>query len=156
MSIGDVLAVYRGSDGDATKRLYAELEQLGPIGTIAVNLFRAQKCSERAKVYRGGGYRHEAYARKQWSMDNLCKALAQHAGTCSIRWGWKPDPSMAPDDPYRFVLYVDLPTGQMSFHGPRGNGPDYGGEWDGIPGQCPDRVCRWVARLLREPVRESA
>ena len=31
------------------------------------------------------------------------------------------------------VLYVDLPTGQVSWHCTmRGSGPDYGDDWDGM------------------------
>lgn len=146
MNIADVLRVYLGSDGDATKALYAQLETLGPVGVIAVNLFRAQKNSERAKVYRGGGYRGMAYDRKQWAMDNLAAALAAHAEGAGIGWGWGDDPAQPM---HRAVLYVDLPTGQVSFHtAARGTGPDYPGAWDGMPGQSPDRICRWVARLF--------
>ena len=48
---------------------------------------------------------------------------------CGLTWGWKPDPSQ----PYaKFVVYVDLPNGQCSFHlVDRYAGPDYLGEWDG-------------------------
>lgn len=64
--------VYAGSDGELTKRYYSELETKGPIGLVAMNLFRAQKCSARAKVYRGGvrgrgSYKSMAYERKSWS-----------------------------------------------------------------------------------------
>ncbi len=147
MSLDRVLAVYNGSDGDATKALYAYLEQLGPLGNVAVNLFRAQKNSARAKVYRGRGYRDAAYGRKQWAMDNLATALSAHADECSIRWGWGNDPTQ----PFhKAVLYVDLPTGQVSFHAQdRGAGPDYPGEWDGRTGQSPDRIIRFVARVLQ-------
>lgn len=150
--LADVIAVYTGSDGARTAALYAELEALGPIGIIAVNLFRAQKASERAKVYRGGGFRGKAYDKKQWSMDNAAKALREHAGAAGIGWGWGLD---LKQPVHRHVLYIDLPTGQVSFHsGARGAGPDYPGEWDGRPGQSADRVCRWVARLVgaREPL----
>lgn len=50
----DAITVFEGSDGELTKTYYAELSKRGPIGEVAMNLFRAQKCSERAKVYRGG------------------------------------------------------------------------------------------------------
>lgn len=152
-----VARVYQGSDGDATKALYARLETFGPIGTVAVNLFRAQKASERAKVYHGGirgrgSYRSMAYDRKQWAMDNLAAALAQHAEALGIAWGWGED---AKQDYHRCVLYVDLPTGQVSFHtAARSQGPDYPGQWDGVRGQSVDRIVRWVARVLRE--RESS
>jgi hypothetical protein len=69
------LEIYAGSDGEATKRLYAELEALGLVGVIAMNLFRACKASARAKVYRGGGYRGMAYDKKQWSIGQLVEAL---------------------------------------------------------------------------------
>lgn len=123
------LQVYLGSDGDETKALYARLETFGPIGQVAVNLFRASKCSARAKVYRGGGYKGAAYDRKQWSVDNLCKILNEHGATLGIRFGWKQDPEQEYHD---WVLYVDLPQGQVSFHAAsRGAGPDYPSDWDG-------------------------
>jgi hypothetical protein len=59
----DVALVYEGSNGDATRVLYARLEALGPIGAIAVNVFRAHKSSARAKVYRGGERGRGSYRR---------------------------------------------------------------------------------------------
>lgn len=152
MSLERVLAVYEGSDGDATKALYAELEQLGPSGIIAAFLLRAQKNSSRAKVYRRRGNRDAAYDRKEWAIDQLVRTLRSHAGACSIRWGWGADPEQPV---HKAVLYVDLPTGQVSFHtqhrvtAQRGDGPDYPGEWDGIKGQSPDRVIRFATRVLK-------
>ncbi len=136
--------IYAASDGEATKALYARLEKLGPAGLIAVNLFRAQKCSARAKVYRRR-YKGEAYDRKNWSMQNLCKALIEnwHIG---IKFGWKEDPSQ---EYHKWVLYVDLPTGQVSFHAAApGAGPDYDGEWDGIRDVAADRIIAWIDQLL--------
>ena len=114
----DVDAIYRGSDGEATKELYRALEQLGPRGIVALNVFRAQKCSERAKCYRGGirgkgSYSSMAYDRKQWSMGNLAMVLSRHAAALGIAWGWKIDPAQSY---HCWVLYIDLPTGQVSFH----------------------------------------
>lgn len=144
--ISEIIRVYQGSDGEATKRLYNTLEALGPVGFVAANLFRACKSSERAKVYRGGGYRGKAYDRKQWAMDNLCRALSAEAAALGIAWGWGID---AKQDYHRHVLYVELPTGQVSFHTAcRGEGPDYITGWDGMRGQSADRVIRWCARLL--------
>lgn len=143
--LAQVYAAYNGSNGGATKALYARLEELGPLGRIAVNLFRAQKNSARAKGYRRG-YRGMAYDRKQWSIDNLSEILTEHAEHCSLPWGWGTDPQQ----PFHnVVLYVDLPTGQVSFHTDRrGDGPDYPGKWDGVPGKSADRIVRWVARVL--------
>ncbi len=126
------LDIFNGSDGTATKAYYAELEMRGIAGLVAMNLFRAQKCSTRAKAYRGGipgrgSYKGMAYERKQWSLGCLCDVLMEHAKDLGMMWGWKEDPaSFVP-----WVLYVDLPAGQVSFHSPaRGKGPAYAGEWD--------------------------
>jgi hypothetical protein len=153
------LEIYRGSDGAATKALYAELEKRGPFGLIALNLFRSQKCSERAKVYRGGvrgrgSYKSMAYDRKSWSMDNLCAILAEYAEAFGIRWGWKEDPSVVFGQDPSWVMYVDLPRhGQVSFHSPsRGKGPDYRGEWDGQVGMSVQRVIDFAANVLQLPV----
>lgn len=129
--------VYRLSDGDLTKRYYAELEKRGPVGVVALNLFRAQKCSARAKVYRGGirgkgSFKSMAYDRKRWSMDNLVEVLKDHAAALNISFGWKQDHGTVFDGQASWVLYVDLPQGQVSFHSPdRGLGPDYPGEFCG-------------------------
>lgn len=142
----DVIRAYQGSDGDATKARYERLATLGDAGAIAVNLFRAQKSSERAKVYRGRQFRGSAYDRKQWSLDNLCASLDAHAELLGIVWGWGLDPQQPI---HRHVLYIELPTGQVSFHaGARGAGPDYRKGWDGVPGQSADRILRWCGRLL--------
>jgi hypothetical protein len=148
----EIMSIYSGSDGTATGKLYAELEALGPRGSIAMNLIRATKASERAKVYRGGGYRRQAYDKKQWSMDNACRALLEHGA--DLRWGWGED---AAQPVHRHVLYVDLPTGQISFHSEyRGEGPGYPGEWDGQRGQSADRITRWCAQLLDDSVAALA
>src|SRR4051812_42613342 len=107
------LDTYAGSDGKATRELYARLAAMGPAGVIAMNLFRACKCSERAKVYRGGCYRREAYGRKEWSLKNLCNALVNAGDALGIMWGWKLDPEQ---EFHKWVLYVEIPTGQVSFH----------------------------------------
>lgn len=146
MKYTDILSIYDGSDGDATKALYARLEPFGPLGQVAINLFRAHKTSGRAKKYRGGGYRGMAYDRKQWSIDNLCKVLAEHAETLGIRWGWKVDHSR---EAHRWVIYVEIPTGQISFHtGERGAGPDFPGEWDGVRMMAPSRICKWIEQIF--------
>lgn len=147
----EVIHVFKGSDGDATKALYARLETLGPVGHIAENLFRALKSSSRAKVYRGGGYRGMAYDRKEWAMGNLASLLDRYAEACALPWGWGEDQAQGF---HKWVLYIDLPTGQVSFHAAaRGHGPDYPGAWDGVVNAGAGRMCRWVAQLLeKEPV----
>jgi hypothetical protein len=125
--------VFSGSDGSLTRAYYARLLLRGPMGIIAMNLFRAQKCSTRAKKYRGGiagkgSYRDMAYDRKNYSMRELCKALLEYGEQVKIRFGWKQDPRQPHAS---WVLYVDLPQGQVSFHcTERFAGPDYAGDWD--------------------------
>jgi hypothetical protein len=150
----DALEVYAGSDGEVTKRYYSLLALSGTIGSIGMNLFRAQKASARAKVYRGGirgkgSYRQMAYDRKGWSMEQLCKVLVLHAEEFGIRFGWKRDPKIqfGPN----WVLYVDLPEGQVSFHSPaRYDGPDYPAEWDGIKDASVTRILAFCNRIVRE------
>jgi hypothetical protein len=150
MTLLDVLRIYDGSDGAATTALYAALETHGPAGVVAVNLFRAQKASARAKVYRGGlpgkgSYRGLAYERKQWSLNNLGTVLGQHATALGLAYGWQFDPETGG---FPWVLYVDLPSGQVSFHAPaRGQGPDYPGVWDGVRDAAAGRICVWIAML---------
>ena len=126
--------VWEQSNGTVTTSYYGQLATLGPIGVVALNLFRASKNSHRAKRYRGGirgqgSYASMAYSRKQWSMTNLCNTLLEHAKSLSITWGWKKDPAQ---EFHCWVLYADLPQGQVSFHTEqRGKGPDYLGDWDG-------------------------
>jgi hypothetical protein len=125
------IEVYAASDGELTKAYYAELENHGELGIVAMNLFRAQKCSARAKKYRRRSHKDSAYRRKEWSLEQLCEILAQHSQALNIRYGWKEDPAVVFGSSSSWVLYVDLPNGQVSFHSPiRGNGPYYPGEWD--------------------------
>lgn len=151
MTLADVMQVYAGSNGEATLALYARLSAAGTEGAIAVELFRAHKASARAKTYRGGvpgrgSYRGMAYGRKDWALDNLCDLLAVHADHIGIAWGWKEDSAQ----PYhRWVLYAELPTGQVSFHtAARGSGPAFAGVWDGIRDMGAMRICRWTVQLL--------
>jgi hypothetical protein len=143
----NVQSIYAGSNGEATKALYARLQSLGAAGVVAMNLFRACKCSERAKLYRGGGYKRDAYQRKDWSIGLLCDQLMASAEILGIRWGWKEDPAQ---DFHNQVLYVDLPTGQVSFHAAeRKKGPDYPGDWDQSK-ESAARIVKYVSAVHAE------
>lgn len=130
-----VHAVYYGSDGAKTRSLLRRLEALGLIGQVAAQLFRAQKYSSRAKVYRGGiwrssgkrtSYSYLANDRKSKVLDDLCSLLSLSAH--DFRWGWKDDSAQRHAT---HVLCVDLPNGQVSFHSPtRFDGPNYSGDWN--------------------------
>jgi len=178
----NVAEIYAGSDAEATKALYAELERRGAIGVIALNLLRACKASARAKVYRGGNshgrYKDQAYQKKEWSLRQLCEVLValDDGKGCStpgcgfpdgkpcigcnrvvshgvVAWGWKEDPAQTF---HRWVLYVHLLVGQVSFHAAmpipvaslnRGF-PTYRGDWDGQH-QSAERIIRYAECVLK-------
>ncbi|MCK1402052.1 hypothetical protein IVB45_17385 [Bradyrhizobium sp. 4] len=149
MQLAEILTVYRASDDEATRQLYAKLNAQGHAGDIAVNLLRACKCSERAKLYRRGpGHRSAAYDRKDWSIRNLVGVLARH--DFGWRWGWAIDADLrGRGDPHHHIVYLELPTGQVSFHvGERYEGPDYAGAWDGVKEVAADRICRFAAQVF--------
>lgn len=137
----NVAQIYAGSNGELTRALYDALADK-PNGQIAINLFRACKCSGRAKVYRGGRFKGAAYERKNWSLSNLCQALKLSA----LTWGWKLDPA---EEYHRWVLYVELPTGQVSFHAAAPLSPErYAGEWDRSNNSA-GRIIRYVESVLK-------
>ncbi len=155
----DVQAIYDGSDADATRALYQRLIERGQIGDIAINLLRACKASERAKKYRGrnknGSYRAQAYAKKDWSIGELCRALVIHADDLEIVWGWGRD-EKTPG--YEDVLYVEVPgSGQVSFHTSyRKDGPDYPREWDGVRGVAASRIIKFATAVLNgDPLNQG-
>lgn len=128
--------VFRTSDGALTRTFYAALSRRGPLGRIAVNLFRAQKCSARAKKYGPIAghhlvtFRWMSYARKAASLKELTEILEAFGERFGLSFGWGRDEYQ---DSNKWVLYVDLPNGQVSFHcSERYNGPDYPGNWDGL------------------------
>src|SRR4051812_47642312 len=102
--LANILSVFEGSSGEATIKLFEELRALGDMGLVAVELFRAQKSSSRAKVYRGGGFKGKAYDKKEWALGNLVKALTEQPfdEATALRWGWKQDPAQ---EFHNWVLY---------------------------------------------------
>lgn len=138
------LEVFSQNNGDVTKDYYARLNSIGPIGQIASCLFRAQKRSSRAKDYKRGKYRHAAYDVKSWSMSELCKVLEVHGSLLGIEFGWQQDHDTVFGQEPSWVLYVDLPQGQVSFHSPeRFSGPSYAGKWDGLKGYSAARIIQF-------------
>ncbi|MBL6852365.1 MAG: hypothetical protein ISS15_05430 [Alphaproteobacteria bacterium] len=144
----EVMGVYLGSNGDKTKALYQRLNALGPVGFVASNLFRACKCSERAKDYRRGSQKREAYRRKQWSLDNLdgvrcCSNMAQRSGSSGAgrpirRRNSTSKCSMSSSRPARLAFTPRRAATARIFVG----------AWDGVRGEAPERICRWVVQVL--------
>ena len=139
MQSNDVAGVFYGSNGGATRSLLAKLSKIKPFGRVAAQLFRAQKASGKAKQYRGGirrsdgefnSYRNLAYEAKDAALKKLCEELG--SDSCGLKWGWAEDLKQPINS---FVLYVELPNGQVSFHSPeRFEGPDFEQGWDGQRG----------------------
>ena len=149
MDVAAIERIYWASDGEATRELYRDLQQLGGTGPIAVNLLRAAKCSERAKLYRRGrGYKTAAYDRKDWSIRNLAELLEKDSH--GLQWGWAIDEDLqARGDPHHHIVYIELPTGQVSFHvGTRHAGPDFAGEWDRQKNTAAERIIAWAASVF--------
>lgn len=145
MKFEQILAVYDGSDGEATKALYARLLEFAPRGLVAVRLLQASKASARAKAYRGKWVR-VAYDKKDWAISELCRALVAEPDVVPS-WGWARDPKAIG---FEDVLYVDIPgAGQVSFHTSyRKDGPDYAGAWDGVRNVASRRICRWAEAVF--------
>lgn len=147
--------IFTQNNGDVTKEYYARMNAEGPLGELAVALFRAQKRSTAAKAYRGGKYRSAAYDVKSWSLTEVCRIMGVHE--FGLLWGWKYDGSAIN---FEWVLYVELPTGQCSFHSAeRLAGPDYQGTWIPQPGSLPAilEFCDliWNPERKKEPQCES-
>lgn len=126
--------VLAGADDNLTLAYYLLLQKRGPLGMIALNLFRAQKNA--SSLCRPAGYGPAAAAAASagvWSLELLVHVLARHGAHFGISYGWKP--IMEPrKDRAPFVLFVDLPDfGQVSFDAfERGCGPEYSNECDGV------------------------
>jgi len=147
------LEVFTQNDGEVTKAYYAELGQCGFAGQLGVALFRAAKRSGRAKEYRRGRWRREAYSVKEWSLQEVSRILT---GQTEITWGWKQDPQVLFGEEPSHVLYVDLSFGQCSFHSPtRGAGPDYQREWDGQHNSAA-HIIQWCDAAMRAGKAVSA
>lgn len=158
----NVADIYHGSNAAATRKLLKQLESSGHAGRIAAQMFRAQKTSSRAKKYRGGkdnsdgvfkSFRTMAYETKAKALFALCRLLM--ADDCGMAWGWHHNRCAARNEP-EFVLYVELPTGQVSWHVlHRYDGPDFAGKWDEARGTSEHRVIAHVqaveAGLIGEP-----
>ena len=139
-----ISGAYEGSEAYVTKSLHSEIERIGAPGKLAANLLRAMKASARAKVYHGRDFKDRAYERKLWAIEQSVQVLKDHP-ELNMRWGWKRDLfCFVP-----WVLYVELPMGQISFHcQERGEGPDFTGEWDGIQNVSAQRIILFAAQVL--------
>lgn len=122
------IEAYVGSDAAETRAYLKRLEGRGVLGRVAALLFRIQKASKRAKKYGPTRFRGYSYGRKNECLQELCSLLLRDGERVGITFGWKIDA----DQPWhKWVLYVDLPQGQVSFHSAdRFLGPDYPGDWD--------------------------
>ncbi len=100
-------------DPSVTVSFQSSLLSRGVTGQLAFGLFRAQKRSTVAKKQRRGTYRRGAYDGKNEALKYVDSLLQIHARNLDVTWGWGIDRGQ---EFHNKVLYVDLPTGQCSFH----------------------------------------
>jgi hypothetical protein len=130
-------------DDESLMVLALTLEGHGPTGEIASFMLRAQIYSDAAKSADTRSDAQDIYSRKNWAMQRLYFALKAHAASAGLEWGWGPDPDTRY---YPHVLYVDVPTGQISFHSPWGGQPQYTKSWDGS-GDTRERIIAWAQTI---------
>ena len=123
-----------GSDAAKRFRDYRPTLEGGPNPRDTVRLWMVR-----------GSYAADAYGRKDEALREAVRLLAD----TDLTWGWATDPARV-GRRYSEVLYVDLPTGQVSFHASSRlpNCPDYPGEWDGVPGASTRRIEAAVRAVL--------
>ena len=154
--------VFDATDAALTRAYHSDLKRAGHRGHLAAALLKAQKASLRAKKYRGGilrgvaSYSSLAYARKGEALAELCDILEAVTSSLVRSWGWKIDDGAAfAGQPAKWVLYVELPSGQVSFHNRhRLRGPDFPGEWDGARASV-ERICAFCDLVMEELVPAS-
>ncbi len=145
--------VYQENNAPTTRLLFSRLKKLGSLGLLAVELLRAQKNSDRGKLqgYKKSkvfNYSGVSYGRKAKALSNIARILLEN--NLGIKWGWGEDPA---EFKIPWVLYLELPTGQVSFHNrKRYEGPDYEGQWDKKNASC-ERILEFCDRLLEAEER---
>ena len=137
---------FESSEPSETTAYYDHLLRRGLIGQVAFGLFRASKRSDRAKGYRRRAHRGNAYDAKNEALKYLNAALGAWT---EFSWGWAVD---SHQEFHRHVLYVDLPTGQASFHSATNfGGRLYDGVWDG-QGKSVENVLSFCDQVAGLPV----
>ena len=141
--------MFKTGSGDDVVAFTIELAKRGAAGAVACALFRAFNNSFRAK--KGRKQRRERYDRKGDALKSLCTSLVEFNPRLHFKWGWGRDEGTRG---YSDVLYVDIPTGQVSFHSAgRYQGPRYKGRWDGSK-ESRERIADWCDQLLLLPTAD--
>lgn len=121
------IEAFNSRDPAVTVSFQNSLLGRGVRGQLAFGVFRAQKRSTVAKGQRKRKFRREAYDGKQEALVYVDRLLTANDGLVDD-WGWAKDSQQNYHDQ---VLYVDLPTGQCSFHSDHSSSAKaYGGKWD--------------------------
>jgi hypothetical protein len=145
--------------GRPAKSTSAEPDRVAALRDLVAECAKAQAASDRAKTHAAANVHYldwsgsEAsyrasrakvaadYAEKERALRAIC-ALAPAAG---VVFGWGGDPE---SHAARWVLYVDLPAGQVSWHTrSRGTGPTYKGRWDGVRDAAAGRIAEQQREL---------
>ena len=151
-------AARRGAETRRINRVLAAT----PLGRLLIALRTAHEASARAKSRAADGLRLREYddgSRYRWANYHRSRqarendyaekraAVAEAVGLAKeagINFGWQRNGSLIP-----WVVYFDLPTGQVSFHVEnRGDGPDYDKPWDGVQNASGDRITAAITELV--------
>lgn len=115
-----------------------------PANGVHLRTFRNRGRYGRANYRRSRAARSKDYQEKSRSLEAAC-AIASEA---SIVYGWSHVSGRVP-----WVVYFDLPTGQVSFHSDkRGPGPDYNKNWDGQRDEVHRRIEEAIQQLLDKSI----
>lgn len=156
----EAAAAERAAKTRVTRALRKLADAGDPYAGALQQLRAAQRASDRAKSRAATGTHWDDFygshgnyiaSRDAIRSDYLDKDIALRAArplltAAGITWGWGSDTGSYAAT---HVLYVDLPTGQISFHQPaRGDGPDYEGTWDGVRDVAEARIEAAIAELV--------
>jgi hypothetical protein len=121
-SKADARAIFGQSNSDVTRNWYAEMNQRGFEGQLAVALFRAQKSWDNVENWPMSRFSEQKNRHRRWALSEVCRILSEQTDFC--RWGWGEDPA-TPQWPH--VLSLELPRGGTItlYCELRLQGPDY-------------------------------
>lgn len=143
------IEAFESRNPSVTVAFQSSLLSRGVAGQLAFGVFRAQKRSTVAKGQRRGKYRRGCYDGKNEALKYVDSLMQIHARNLGLTWGWGIDRSQ---EYHSSVLYVDLPTGQCSFHSESSVSTTvYRGNWD-RKSNSRDAILAYCDEVLLLPV----
>jgi len=124
---------------------YSERAKQRPANGMTYREYRMMSCSK----YTRQNYQASRLARENDYEEkaNSLEAAAEAALQCGIAAGWHENDDR--ESPIPYILYFDLPVGQVSFHSKAKCGlPEYSGEWDRVRDVSGQRIERAIDEFL--------